>query len=141
VDIPVRAIANQYLNWNQVRELSRNGIEIGSHTESHPILTEVSLERAEREIVDSKIRIEAEIGKKILSFAYPNGDLSDFSPDIMAILRRAGIEAAFTLLPGPTRQTTIRKNPLGIRRVFVSRRDTIPRFVAKLAGAARLISI
>jgi peptidoglycan/xylan/chitin deacetylase (PgdA/CDA1 family) len=141
VEIPPGAFPSLYLDWDQVRELSRNGIEMGAHTASHPILTGISLERAEQEIVSSKRRIEAEIGKPVISFAYPNGGPADFSEDIMAILRREGIEVAFTLMPGPTHFAAVKKNPLGIRRVFVGYNDTMPRFVAKLVGIARFTGL
>ncbi len=138
VTIPAEAFTGLYLNWDQVRELSQNGIEMGAHTESHPILTSVPLERAEQEIINSKRRIEAEIGKPVLSFAYPNGRLSDFSNAIKEVLRREGIEVAFTLIPGPTRLSSAKRDPLGIRRIFVGYQDTLPRFAAKLAGLTRL---
>jgi peptidoglycan/xylan/chitin deacetylase (PgdA/CDA1 family) len=139
VSIPAGAFSRLYLNWDQVRELSRNGIEIGAHTASHPILTRIPLERVEAEVVRSKERIEAEIGKPVISFAYPNGLAADFSPDVAAVLRRVGIEVAFTLMPGPTRHRTIKQAPLAIRRIFVGAADTLPSFAAKLAGFARLI--
>lgn len=141
VVVPPGAFPSLYLNWDQVRELSQNGIEIGAHTASHPILTALSYERAEQEIVSSKRRIEAEIGKPVISFAYPNGGRSDFSAEIMAILRKQGIEVAFTLMPGPTHFSTVKKNPLGIRRVFVGYNDTLPRFAAKLVGFARFTGL
>lgn len=138
VSIPAGAFSGLYLNWDQVRELSRNGIEMGAHTASHVILTRIPLEQAEAEVTQSKQRIEAEIGKPVNSFAYPNGAASDYSPEVMGMLRKVGIEVAFTLLPGPVRYGTVRKSPLAIRRVFLGYSDSFPRFVAKLAGFARL---
>ncbi len=141
VEIPGGAFSGLYLDWDQVRELTRNGIEMGAHTENHPVLTGVPLERAEQEILMSKKRIEVEIGKPVLSFAYPNGGPRDYSDEIKAMLRQAGIEVAFTLVPGPTRQTTVKKDPLAIRRVFVGLLDTLPRFAAKLTGVSRFTKI
>ncbi len=137
VDVPADAFTGLYLNWDQVRELDRSGIEMGAHTVTHPILTSIPLERARQEIMESKSRIEAELGKPVIGFAYPNGGRGDFSPEIMSLLREAGIEVAFTLLSGPTRLRTVASNPLAIRRIFVGYNDTFPRFLAKLAGFAR----
>lgn len=140
VAIPTQVFSNLYLTWNQVREMSQSGvIEFGSHTENHPILTRIPLEQAKREIEGSKKRIEEEIGKRVISLAYPNGGAADFSGDIIKATREAGIEVAFTLLSGPTRYITARQSPLAIRRIFLIHTDSFSRFVAKLHGAARLI--
>jgi peptidoglycan/xylan/chitin deacetylase (PgdA/CDA1 family) len=65
------------LEWNEVEEMANNQISFGSHTETHPILTQVSLERARREIVNSKKRIENHLGRPCSGFAYPNGDWNE----------------------------------------------------------------
>ena len=83
-------------------------------------------------------RIEEAIGKRVLSFAYPNGQSDDFTPDLMNRVRDAGFDVAFTLLSGPTRYSTVIENPFGIRRIFLTYKDTFPRFVAKLTGIGRI---
>ncbi len=138
VQVPSDAFGGLYLTWDQVRELRRHGIEMGAHTVSHPILGAVPLDTARSEVVASKERIEAETGKPVISFAYPNGGWEDISPAVVSMLRGTGIELAFTLMPGPTRYSSVRRAPFAIRRIFVSRYDTLDRFAAKLAGALRL---
>ena len=140
VDIPAGAFANLHLTWEQVRAMRRSGIEFGSHTAAHPILTRIPLEQARREIQESKRKIEAEIAEPVISLAYPNGGSADFSPDVMEAARQAGIEVAFTLLSGPTRYATVRKNPLAVRRIFLTYHDTFSKFVMKLMGITRLLN-
>lgn len=53
------------MNWDTLRELSDAGHEIGSHTLTHPDATGAS------ELIDSKKKIEKEIGKPCRSIAYP----------------------------------------------------------------------
>jgi len=132
------AFANVMMSWSHAKELSENGIEMGGHTASHPILTRVSPDAASAELVRSKQRIEEAIGKRVLSFAYPNGQSDDFTPDLMNRVRDAGFDVAFTLLSGPTRCSTVMENPFGIRRIFLTYKDTFPRFVAKLTGIGRI---
>lgn len=140
VEVPEQAYEGLYLNWDQVRAMSRSGlIEFGAHTVTHPILTRVPIEQASFEICESKRRIEEETGKVVTALAYPNGGQADFSQPVMQAARDAGIEVAFSLLPGPTRYSTVRKNAFSIRRIFLSYHDTFPRFVAKLSGLARLL--
>ena len=136
--VPDDLSAGLTLTWSDVRYLSKNGIEMGSHTASHPILTRVSLEEAKAELERSKIRIEAEIKSPVVSFAYPNGQGSDFNGEIVECVRRVGYQAAFTLLPGPTRYSSVKSSPYTIRRIFLSYKDTFPRFVGKLMGVSRL---
>ena len=57
----------------QVKNLSINGIEIGAHTETHPILATLDLAAAKREICAPKEKLELLIGRPVEHFAYPNG--------------------------------------------------------------------
>jgi peptidoglycan/xylan/chitin deacetylase (PgdA/CDA1 family) len=138
VSIPDEKFSNLYLTWGQVREMSQNGTEFGSHTVNHPILTRIPAEQVRRELIESKRRVEEEIQKPITSLAYPNGQKVDFSSEVIAITRETGFQLAFSLLPGPTRLGTVKSSPLAIRRVYIGRNHTFSRFVAVLAGFSRL---
>lgn len=61
------------LQWNQVREMSQQGIDFGSHTAYHSILPFVSAKVVEEELRQSKRRIAAELGTSCDFFAYPDG--------------------------------------------------------------------
>lgn len=139
VPIPEERFSNLYLTWSQVREMSQKGMEFGSHTVNHPILTRVPLEEARCELIESKRRVEEEIQKPVTSLAYPNGQGADFSRAVMRIVAETGFRLAFSLLPGPTRLSTVKNNPLAIRRVYIGRNHSFPRFVAALAGLPRLL--
>lgn len=58
----------------QIRELSDAGFEIGSHTVTHPHLTDIPNDQLDREAIDSKHQLEDIIGKEVVSFSYPYGD-------------------------------------------------------------------
>jgi peptidoglycan/xylan/chitin deacetylase (PgdA/CDA1 family) len=139
VSVPARAFSGLHLTWDQVRELSRNGIEFGAHTASHPIMTRVPVEQARDEVIKSKARIEEEIGKQVISFAYPNGGEADFSQEVMQAVGESGIEVAFSLLSGPTFYRAVKKQPLAVRRIFLSYQDTYARFVLKVSGLTRML--
>ena len=138
VDVPGDAFAHLYLTWDQVRVMASDGLEVGGHTTSHPILTRVPLERARREVTEANARIEAETGRRVTAFAYTNGLPADFDAPIQTMLREVGMEAAFTLMHGPSQLARERRTPLALRRIFVGHRDSLPRFVAKAVGLARL---
>lgn len=61
----------------QAREMADAGFEIGSHTVNHPHLTLIPDDQLEQEIVDSKRALEDIIGKEVISFSYPYGDLDE----------------------------------------------------------------
>jgi len=84
------------LDWDRVRAMKSAGVRFGSHTETHPILSRVTRERAREEITRSKRAIEAELGEEVRLFAYPNGRTEDYTDDTVALLREAGYRAAVT---------------------------------------------
>lgn len=61
-----------HLTWKQVEEMRDAGMEIGSHSVSHPYLTKSS--HAHKEIFDSKKILEEKLGISISAFAYPFGN-------------------------------------------------------------------
>lgn len=64
---------SRLLSWQQVKDLSARGIEIGSHSITHPDLTTLEPSDAAKEIRHSKRAIEDAIGTSVTSFAYPFG--------------------------------------------------------------------
>lgn len=100
VDIPPDLGKELILSWDEVREMSRNGIDFGAHTVSHPILSKLPLETARKEILDSKRHIETEINREVTTFCYPNGEPGDFNTDIEEILKSNGFKCAVTFMPG-----------------------------------------
>jgi len=140
VVVPDNYFKNLTISWSQAFEMSKNGIEMGGHTESHPILTRISLDNVRMELSRAKQVIESEIKQPVVSFAYPNGQITDFNSAITECVQQAGYKVAFTLLSGPTRYKTVAKHPLTIRRIFLSYEDNFSRFIAKLVGVPRVVS-
>ncbi len=75
------------LSWNEANEMAQNGIDFGSHSCSHRILTLLNSSEVMEELTRSKNIIEEKIGKKIESFSYPNGD---YNVEIKEMVREAG---------------------------------------------------
>jgi len=79
------------LDWRQVAELERAGIEIGAHGVTHAILTRVDYSRAVAEICESRTAVAHALGTPPESFAYPNGDVT---PELAQAVREAGYARA-----------------------------------------------
>jgi peptidoglycan/xylan/chitin deacetylase (PgdA/CDA1 family) len=88
---------NKMLAWNQIKEMSNNGITIGAHTLDHVRLTKISQAAARRQILESKKVLEKELGKEINYFSYPYGDCNQ---SIAEIVKESGYQAATTTRPG-----------------------------------------
>jgi len=129
---------DMHLTWDQVRAMRAHAIDFGAHTCSHPILTRLDPDEADREVEQSVRRVERETEGPVLGFAYPNGLAGDFDDRTSAAVERAGVPLGFSLLPGPARRSEVDLNPLRIRRVYVHHRDTVAAFGANIAGFPRL---
>lgn len=86
---------------DKVRLLSNAGMEIGSHTKMHPILTSLSDDEALEEVSGSKKILEELIKKPVRYFAYPNGKpYEDYMQEHVDICCKAGFEAALSTAKG-----------------------------------------
>lgn len=88
----------------EVRALRAAGMEVGAHTDTHPILASVDDATAMAEIVKGKGRLEEILGERVDVFAYPNGNPErDFQPRHVDMVRAAGFLAAATTAWGTGR--------------------------------------
>lgn len=98
VQIPTQP--RRFMNWSEIRELSNNNMDIGSHTTSHRILSKLLPEEQYREIAESKSTIEYHIGKPVRALAYPVGSRVAFTEATERLVLRAGYEVAFSFYGG-----------------------------------------
>lgn len=119
-----------HMDWSEVRELQAGGlISFGSHTCTHPMLSELSDAQSRAEIIDSKHRLEDKLGTVVKSFAYPNGN---YGQREVELVEQAGYRHAVTVKPGANRG---RIDGFQLRRTEVTDRDSELEFAAKLDGA------
>jgi hypothetical protein len=62
-----------------LRSLHTAGFEIGAHTLTHPLLTEISRSEARREIFESKEKLQEVLGDEVRMFGYPRGRTNAFT--------------------------------------------------------------
>ena len=82
------------LAWDELRDHSERGVEIGSHGVTHAHLTRLSDDEIRGELRDSKQELEDELGRPCPDFAYPYGEHDE---RVRAAARRAGYERAYGL--------------------------------------------
>jgi peptidoglycan/xylan/chitin deacetylase (PgdA/CDA1 family) len=123
-------------SWSQLRELVAAGWEIGSHSRTHPDLTNISDSALRDELEGSRDDCEAELGIGCSSIAYPYGSVDH---RVVEAARQAGYRtgAALAVREG-------NRQPLCWPRLPVYRRDGPARLWAKrqaLAHAPRLLEL
>jgi len=96
VEISHELAEETMMTWQDIRAMHNEGISFGAHTVSHPILTNMPIERAASEIRESKSQIEKHIDQIVDFFAYPNGD---FNSAIAKIVEDSGFSGAVTVEP------------------------------------------
>lgn len=117
------------MSWEELDGLASRGWEIGSHTCSHPHLTELGDAALEDELRRSKAVCEERLGRDCASIAYPYGD---HDGRVVEVARGAGYRTAGTL---PSRMEA--RDPLRWPRVGIYYGDDLRRFKAKVSPLVR----
>lgn len=99
------------ITWEQARELDAYGIEIESHTVTHPILTQVDSKRLSFEMSESRRQLTAELGRDVRLFCYPDGA---YDARVRVAAAQAGYTCAVTTQHGLTPENS---DLLTLRRV------------------------
>jgi len=100
------------LSWNQVREMSAAGVEFGSHTVTHPNLTQLSDAELDWELAHSKRVLEERLQRPIEALAYPIGTTAAFDARVIAATERNGFRLAVTYVTGANRCASLRRYEL-----------------------------
>jgi len=122
---------NGSLTWEEIREMTKNNIEIGSHTLSHCNLLkykknenyETYSARIRREIFLSKEILESKIGGKVKFFAYPYGV---YSPIIKNLVIQAGYKG---IANANSMNNTLNANPFSLNRQIVFGNNSFNSFI------------
>lgn len=116
VTMPSSASEQLFMSWDEAREMRAGGMDIGSHSHSHRILSHLSLAEQETELRTSKAILERELGEKVPSIAYPVGARDSFTQDTERLTQAAGYEVGFSFIAGINREAAPR---FALRRIAV----------------------
>lgn len=84
------------LNREEIKLMERDGIDFGSHTVNHQILSSLDINAANDEICRSKAELEDLLKKEMRYFAYPYGKKRHYTEEVKDKVKQAGYKAAFT---------------------------------------------
>jgi len=125
------------MSWDEVRGLASMEFEIGSHTVSHPILTNLNPEELSAELAQSKAEIERQTGKPCYSIAYPNGTQADYSSLVVKAAEEAGYDLAFTCVE---RLNNRRNGPFLISRMSIPGHVPLTALRIRVSGLHAMLS-
>jgi peptidoglycan/xylan/chitin deacetylase (PgdA/CDA1 family) len=100
--------AGRLMTADEAAALHEAGMELGSHSMTHPDLRRLSDDELHREVETSRSEIAALTGTPCRTFAYPFGLFAE--REVRAV-GRAGYELAFAWLPGPWRRLAAPRLP------------------------------
>jgi peptidoglycan/xylan/chitin deacetylase (PgdA/CDA1 family) len=112
------------LSSDEVRELAAAGIEIGSHSATHPRLAGADAERLAVEVKTSREKLSRLVGAEVRGFAYPYGSMD---AQCRAAVGQAGYQYACAV-ETPRAELGI----LALPRVYIGQRDVTRRMAKKL---------
>jgi peptidoglycan/xylan/chitin deacetylase (PgdA/CDA1 family) len=116
------------LRWNEISDLLNMGVEIGSHSVSHPDFARIAESQAVDELERSRATIASRLGLQVECFAIPFGQSNNWTP----FAQEAALRAGYKLIYAQAENT----RPAGtIPRTFVTSMDGDWIFNALLEGA------
>ena len=86
-----------YLTWDQLKEMEKNGFSVQSHTLNHRALEELPDDEIRAELLNSKLLLEKNLGHSVDFLAYPTGT---YNLHIAGIAKDVGYKAAYTIKYG-----------------------------------------
>ena len=123
------------MSKEQIRQLDKEGLEIFSHTLSHPVLTEIKDDRLEAELVESKQELERIVNHEIIGISYPHGVCNN---RVCEAAEKIGYKLGFTIEPNIVENNT---HNFRVGRFSVSPRDGILKFKLKISGAYQTVKL
>lgn len=122
---------SEAMTWTDLKEMSENGISIGSHSVTHPILSMLNPNELSYEIDESKKMLENQLAKPIDSIAYPVGQYESYTKEVVSTIKNSGYIAAFSYVPGISKRKSLEH--YSIKRLHVDLDNTLAMFKSKIS--------
>jgi peptidoglycan/xylan/chitin deacetylase (PgdA/CDA1 family) len=115
VEPPSRDLQDKELmTWEQICEMARSGMTIGSHTHTHPVLKTLPAKAQQSELGISREILQSKTGQSIRSIAYPVGGRNHFTDCTKDLAKDCGYSVGYSFATGINHAT---RDSFNIRRV------------------------
>lgn len=138
-DIEANHAGNLIMSWDQVRALSRAGMDVESHSRWHRVLQTLEDGLLRDELLGSKQDLEAQLGRPCRAIAYPVGRRITHVSRLRDAVRAAGYRIGMSNASGATRiwsgslAEMLPCDPFDIRRVSTDRGMSDAMFFTQVA--------
>jgi len=117
-----------FLNWEEISDLAKAGVAIGSHTCAHRHLIELPLPEVIRELSESRAAVRMHTNQADIALSYPFGQTSE---QISRMAESAGYSCAIASDSGPNSPDA---NLHALSRTVIASDDDVPAFAARVSG-------
>jgi peptidoglycan/xylan/chitin deacetylase (PgdA/CDA1 family) len=111
------AVSHPWMTWDDARDLSRRGFDIGSHTRTHADLGAVTGAVAREEICRGRHELEDGLARPVDLFAYPYGARRNMALEHLPLVKAAGFRCCCSCFGG---LTTAGADPFLLHRVAIT---------------------
>lgn len=133
--ITVKYIGTQgYLGWNEIREMSRSGMSIQSHSLNHVFLSDLNDKELHFELGESKRLLQEHVGKSVDYISLPGGFCSG---RVLKAAKLCGYKAVCTSVPGYNKATPRQDDLLVLKRMLVTRKTELDAFARTVEGDSK----
>lgn len=122
---------NQMAGWSELRDMAARGMDIGSHTLTHPRLAECRPAEAARQIKESKLALERGLGLPVHYFSYPHGSCN---AAVKKMVEEFGYTAATSTQAGLIAPGS---DVYALKRVYVTGQMSQKRFIRELTRGVK----
>ena len=105
-----------YMSENQIKEMHKQGMIIGSHSHNHPVMSQISKEQQNDEINRSSIHLKSIIGANVETYCHPYGGFRSFNDETINALNNNGVVYSFNVESKDLNETHIFKSPHSLPR-------------------------
>ena len=117
----------RFLTLKMINEMSKYGIDFGSHTSTHRVLTKCSSQEAFRELANSRDKVNNLLRTNVTTICYPKSQVND---SVISLAIKAGYEYGVVTQPF-RKQSNGLNSPLALPRVGIYSTDNKLRFLIK----------
>jgi peptidoglycan/xylan/chitin deacetylase (PgdA/CDA1 family) len=114
------------MDWYHIKQLQKEGVEFGSHSAQHPVLSALSNTDMVREGLRSRLLLEKKLDTPVQAFCYPYGDSN---PIVRHLIGACGYTVGLSL---GERCSSFEDDLLHLSRIEIEGTDSLVRFIAKL---------
>ena len=118
--------ATTTMNWGELQEWVRSGMEVGSHTVNHPFLSRMTATQLEEELTASRLTLQEKLGGEMDILCYPYGD---YNEKTVAAVKQAGYKCAVSIYAAPIWNL----DQYALPRLRISSRQPLWEFALKIS--------